>query len=122
MNAFLYYLQHAIFTNLVVAHDNVKTPQEVLRPDGVAVPAAVVGTADPVLYFMPSAKGYVEVSADDAWAYNDWLLNAIVANAKIEADPNAQDKPDWTYEPPAVTVVGVPAGGAGYVEPIGAGA
>jgi predicted RNA-binding protein Jag len=87
---FLYFLTHAVFTNQIVAVDNVKTPAEVMRPDGVMVPSAVVGSSDEVTYWIPRDGVYVQANDKEASAYADWLLNDMQADAKINAERAAE--------------------------------
>lgn len=87
---FLYFLTHTVFTNQVVAVDNTKTLAEVMRPDGVMVPSAVVGSSDEVTYWIPRDGGYVQVNDKEAAAYSDWLLNDMAATEKLNAERAAE--------------------------------
>lgn len=103
---FLYFLTHAVFTNQVVAVDNTKTPAQVMRPDGVLVPSAVIGSSDEVMYWIPRDGGYVQVNDKEATAYSDWLLNDMAATEKLNAERAAEKIAIDLAEQAAVQIVG----------------
>jgi hypothetical protein len=118
---FLYFLTHAVFTNQVVAVDNFKTPTEVMRPDGVMVPSAVVGTSDEVTYWIPRDGIYVQVNDKEATAYADWLLNDMGATEKLNAE-RAAEKIALDQAEQVVQIVGSGWSPGVYVDTTGSGA